>query len=75
MRQRYQALKKLPLGVAYGVWSGLGVTAITIIGAIIWGEPLNAIIIFGIALIITGVVLLESPPKPAADSGSDAQTA
>lgn len=29
------------------------------------GEPLNAVIIFGIALIIVGVVLLESSPKEA----------
>lgn len=47
--------------------SGLRVTAITIIGAIVWGEPLNAIVIFGIALIIVGVVLLESSPKGHAD--------
>lgn len=69
------ALKKLPLGVAYGVWSGLGVTAITIIGAIIWDEPLNAVVIFGIALIIIGVVLLESSPKePTASTSTPAHS-
>ncbi len=47
--------------MAYGVWSGLGVTAITIIGAVVWGELLNAVVAVGIALIIAGVVLLESP--------------
>lgn len=56
-------LRKLPLGVAYGIWSGLGVTAITFIGAVIWGEPLNVIVMIGIASIITGVVLLESPSE------------
>lgn len=57
------ALKKLPLGVAYGIWSGIGITVLTVIGAIVWGEPLNAIVMLGIALIVVGVVLLESAPK------------
>lgn len=66
------ALKKLPLGVSYGIWSGISVAAVTIIGAIIWGEPLNIVIVAGIALIIAGVLLLESSPKEQPANGDDA---
>ena len=54
------ALKGLPLGVAYGVWSGAGVAATAAIGIVFWGDPVNFIVVLGIALIIGGVVLLES---------------
>lgn len=54
------ALTNLPLGVAYGIWSGVGVAATAIIGVIVFGDPMNAIIVGGIAIIIAGVVMLET---------------
>ena len=36
-------LKTVPLGLAYGIWGGLGTVATTIIGCIVWGEPLRFI--------------------------------
>lgn len=54
------ALKGLPLGAAYGIWSGVGVAAVSIIGAVIWHDPFNFVVFFGIALVIIGVVLLET---------------
>ena len=66
------ALKRLPLGVAYGIWSGVGVAATAIIGVFLFNDPMNAIIVAGVVLIIVGVVFLEtSQPKGAADLPND----
>lgn len=54
------ALKGLPLGVAYGIWSGVGVAVTAMIGVLVFGDPFNWVIVVGIALIIGGVVLLET---------------
>jgi multidrug transporter EmrE-like cation transporter len=52
------ALKGLPLGTAYAIWSAAGTVGTVILGVIIWKTPLNVISILGIALIVVGVVLL-----------------
>lgn len=51
-------LKDIPVGIAYAVWSGAGVTLITAIAWIFFGQKLDTAAIFGIALIIAGVVVL-----------------
>jgi small multidrug resistance pump len=53
-----QAVKVVPVGVAYALWSGLGTAAIVAIGAVFLGEPITAVKIFGIGLIVAGVVVL-----------------
>ena len=47
------------LGVAYGIWGAFGVTLTAILAAIIFGEELNAVMGFGIALVAAGVLLVE----------------
>jgi small multidrug resistance pump len=51
-------LKEIPVGVAYAVWSGVGVTLIAAIGWAAFGQRLDAAAIVGMALIIAGVVVL-----------------
>ena len=53
-----QAVKVVPVGVAYALWSGLGTAAIVAIGAMFLGEPITAVKIVGIGLIVAGVVIL-----------------
>ena len=53
-----QAVKGVPVGVAYAVWSGLGTAAIVAIGAVFLHEPLSVSKVVGVALIIGGVVLV-----------------
>ena len=53
------SLKGLQLGVAYGIWAGLGVAIATVIGIVIWGDSINWTMATGITLVIVGVVLLE----------------
>ena len=50
------ALKKIEVGTAYAIWSGIGTAAIAIIGIALFSEDLNAIKIVSITLIIAGVV-------------------
>jgi small multidrug resistance pump len=52
------ALRSIPLGVVYAVWSGVGTAAIVLIGFVLFREMLDAIKLAGIGLIIIGVVML-----------------
>ncbi|MDG4820548.1 multidrug efflux SMR transporter [Asanoa sp. WMMD1127] len=55
-----QALKLgMNVGVAYAVWSAIGVAAIAVIGALFLHESLSPLQIGGLVLIIAGVVALE----------------
>lgn len=54
----------LPLGVAYGIWAAAGVALTAIMAAIIFGEPLSALMGFGIVLIMAGVVMVEFGSHP-----------
>ncbi|MCI9129178.1 MAG: multidrug efflux SMR transporter [Eggerthellaceae bacterium] len=54
------SLKGLQLGIAYGIWAGVGVAATAVIGVLVWGDPMNAAIVVGVILIVVGVVLLET---------------
>jgi quaternary ammonium compound-resistance protein SugE len=53
------ALKTLPVGPAYAVWVGIGAVVTAIIGMITFGDPVSALTIGSIVLIIAGVVGLQ----------------
>ena len=53
------ALKTLPIGFVYAVWTGIGVAAIAVIGVFWFNEPLNWGGVAGIGLIIAGVAVLQ----------------
>ena len=50
------AMRGLPAGTAYAVWTGLGAVGVTIFGAVLFKETLNGAQIGFICLIIVGVV-------------------
>ena len=55
------ALKEgLGLGVAYGIWSAGGVAVTAIASRYLFGEPLTRTMVVGIALIMAGVLLVET---------------
>ena len=54
--------KNMSVSVAYAVWSGLGTAAIAALGAIAYGERIDAVQLTALALIIVGVVLLNLHP-------------
>ena len=49
------ALRAIPVGVAYAIWSGVGIVLISTIGWLFFRQRLDAAAIVGIALIIAGV--------------------
>lgn len=49
------ALKQIPVGVAYAIWSALGMILISSIGVMYFKEPLSLLQLGSIALIIMGV--------------------
>ncbi|MDO3701779.1 multidrug efflux SMR transporter [Micromonospora sp. C28SCA-DRY-2] len=53
-----QAVKDIPVGVAYALWSALGTAAIVAIGAAFLGEPITLVKVVGVGLIVAGVVTL-----------------
>ncbi|MFH5803249.1 DMT family transporter [Alienimonas sp. DA493] len=55
-------LRTIPVGVAYAIWSGLGVTLITLVGWVAFGQKLNAAALIGMGLIVAGVVVLNLSP-------------
>jgi len=52
-------LKYIPVGVAYAVWSGLGIVFIAIIGFVIFGQRLDAPAIIGTGMILGGIPVIE----------------
>ena len=53
-----QALARLPLAVAYGIWSGLGMALVAGLSMLCFGERLDWRRVFGVALIGAGVALV-----------------
>lgn len=51
-------LKLIPVGVAYAIWSGLGIVLISLIGFFVFGQKLDAPAVVGMALIISGVAVM-----------------
>lgn len=53
------ALKWMPLGTAYAVWSGVGTALTAVIGYFIFKESLNAMKVLGITTIVAGIFLMK----------------
>ncbi|MFO1148982.1 MAG: quaternary ammonium compound efflux SMR transporter SugE [Alsobacter sp.] len=53
------ALKSLPLGTAYAVWTGIGALGTAILGIVLFGEPATAARLASIGLIVAGIVGLK----------------
>jgi quaternary ammonium compound-resistance protein SugE len=53
------ALRHLPLGTAYAVWTGIGTIGTAIAGMVLLGEPAGALRLGSIALIAAGIVGLK----------------
>jgi quaternary ammonium compound-resistance protein SugE len=53
------ALRTLPLGTAYAVWTGIGSVGTAVLGIVLFREPATAIRLFCIALIVAGILGLK----------------
>ncbi len=53
------ALKHIPVGTGYAVWTGIGAVGTAILGILLFGESTNFVRIGSIALILTGIIGLK----------------
>lgn len=53
-------LKTIPVGVAYAIWSGVGTALIALIAWVFLGQKMDIPAVIGIALIISGVVVINT---------------
>lgn len=60
-----QAMRTLPVGTAYGAWTGIGAVGAAAIGILYFGEAAGALRLMFLALIVVGVVGLLSTERPA----------
>ncbi|HEX2891492.1 multidrug efflux SMR transporter [Vineibacter terrae] len=57
-----QALKILPLGTAYAVWTGIGAVGSVVAGLLLFGEAMTAARLAAVVVIVSGVVALKVLP-------------
>lgn len=50
------AVRTLPLGTAYAVWTGIGTVGTALLGIVLFGEPATAARLVCIGLIVTGIL-------------------
>ena len=53
------AMKSLPVGTAYAIWVGVGAVGTVILGIVLFQEPVNALRMVSVGLIIAGLVGLK----------------
>jgi len=54
------ALRFFPVGIAYAMWSGLGICLIAVIGWLVFGQRLDLWAIVGIGLILAGILVINA---------------
>ncbi len=54
------ALRTIPMGIAYAIWSGAGIVAISIIGYFLYRQTLDLPALVGIGLILAGVLVINT---------------
>ncbi|HET8609037.1 MAG TPA: quaternary ammonium compound efflux SMR transporter SugE [Burkholderiales bacterium] len=53
------AVRQLPIGTAYAVWTGIGAVGTVILGIVLFGDPASAARLICVALIIAGILGLK----------------
>lgn len=57
------AMRELPLGTAYAIWTGIGAAGAFLVGVLVLGEQANAMRITAALLIVAGIVLMKLSPQ------------
>jgi len=58
-------LRTVPVGIAYAIWSGLGIVLITVVAFFVYGQSIDGPGLAGMALIIAGVLVINLFSKSA----------
>jgi small multidrug resistance pump len=59
-------LRTIPLGIAYAIWSAVGIALVSVIGWLLYRQSLDAPAIIGIGFIVAGVVIINGFSKSVA---------
>jgi small multidrug resistance pump len=51
-------LRTIPVGIAYAIWSGVGIVLISLIGRFVFGQELDPPALIGMGLIVAGVLVI-----------------
>jgi quaternary ammonium compound-resistance protein SugE len=54
------AMKTIPVGTAYAVWTGIGGVGVVVMGMVLFGESHDLVRVFCVLLIVTGIVGLKA---------------
>ncbi|MEE1610477.1 DMT family transporter [Microvirga sp. CF3016] len=58
-------MRTIPIGIAYAIWSGVGIVLIALVGVLLYRQPLDAPALIGMALILAGVLVINLFSKTA----------
>jgi multidrug transporter EmrE-like cation transporter len=58
-------LRTIPVGIAYAVWSGVGIVLITLVGWLVFGQKMDTPALLGMGLIVAGVIVMNVFSKTA----------
>src|SRR5699024_4368131 len=53
----------MPVSVAYGVWTAIGVALVAVLARVLWQDPLTPAMLAGLGLIIVGVLVIEGTSR------------
>ncbi len=53
-------LKTVPIGIAYAIWSGLGIVLVSLLGILFFKQSLDMAAIIGLSLIVIGVIVIQA---------------
>lgn len=59
-------LRQIPVGVAYALWSGVGIVLVSIVGWVLYGQKLDEPAMIGMGLIVAGVLVMNLMSKSVA---------
>jgi small multidrug resistance pump len=58
-------MRTIPIGIAYAIWSGVGIVLIALVGLLLYRQPLDAPALIGMAFILAGVLIINVFSKTA----------
>ena len=66
------ALKHLSLGMAYGIWGGVGTLLTTLVGIVVWNDPFSVVVGIGMIAVVAGIALLSKGTQEAEEAAAEA---
>lgn len=52
-------VKTIPVGIAYAIWSGMGIVLVTLVGVVVYRQKPDMAAVAGMAMIVAGVVTIQ----------------